>query len=126
MNIIQNKFNDLGSYSLPQLPRTSKGDDVASGSVSTVVESKPEKVVFEQSNNEAKRLENLKVAAQSMANYFAVSDVSISIFKDATGQFITRFTSLKDGSVSYYPEPVVVKSYSDRQGGTLPIFSAEV
>lgn len=40
---------------------------------------------------------------------FAVSDQSFTIFKDASGQFITRFTSLRDGSVTYVPEPQVVK-----------------
>ena len=44
---------------------------------------------------------------------FAVRDTSISLFKDAKGQVITRVTSLRDGSVSYYPEPEVVKRLAD-------------
>lgn len=40
---------------------------------------------------------------------YVVSDQSFTIFKDASGQFITRFTSLRDGSVTYVPEPQVVK-----------------
>jgi hypothetical protein len=34
---------------------------------------------------------------------YAVSDKSFTIFKDVTGQYITRYVSLRDGSVSYEP-----------------------
>lgn len=51
------------------------------------------------------RLQTVQDAAQSMAASFVVSDHNFTIFKDSTGQYITRFTSLKDGSVTYIPEP---------------------
>ena len=54
---------------------------------------------------EKQRLDTVLKAAKMFRDVYAVSDTSFSIFKDASGQFITRFTSLKDGSVTYIPEP---------------------
>jgi hypothetical protein len=59
-----------------------------------------------------KRLNNIKktVEREMTSNIFAVSDNRFTIFKDAkTGQFITRFTSLRDGAVTYVPEPNILK-----------------
>jgi hypothetical protein len=53
---------------------------------------------------EKERLETVIKAAKQLSNYYVVSDTSFSIYKDSSGQFITRFTSLKDGSVTYIPE----------------------
>lgn len=54
---------------------------------------------------EETRQENLEKAAQLMAqDIFVVSDMRFTIYKDLSGQFITRFTSLRDGSVTYIPE----------------------
>ncbi|NBX03090.1 MAG: hypothetical protein EBR02_03295 [Alphaproteobacteria bacterium] len=58
---------------------------------------------------EQKRLQAVQRAAQN-ANNFAVSDKTFTIFKDVTGQYITRFTSLRDGKVTYIPEPELLKS----------------
>lgn len=57
------------------------------------------------------RLAALREAiARSMRDAYPVGDRSFTIFKDATtGQFITRFTSLRDGSVTYVPEPEIFK-----------------
>ncbi len=48
-------------------------------------------------------------AAQHIANIYVVSDQTFTIFKDVTGQYITRFTSLRDGKVTYIPEPTLYK-----------------
>ena len=57
-------------------------------------------------DTENKRLEQLQKAAQTMfKDVYAVSDTTFTIFKDATGQYITRFHSLRDGKVTYIPEP---------------------
>ena len=51
------------------------------------------------------RYEEVKQASQAVqSNYFVVSDVSFTIFKDLDGDYVTRYTSLKDGSVKYYPQ----------------------
>lgn len=61
---------------------------------------------------EAKRLERLRQAA----NTFAISDQRFTIYKDTTGQFITRFTSLRDGKVTYIPEPDMVSWLNQSKG----------
>ena len=59
---------------------------------------------------EQKRLETVQKAAQAVANIYVLGDQSITIFKDATGQYITRYTSLRgDGKVTYIPEPSLPK-----------------
>jgi hypothetical protein len=59
-----------------------------------------------------KRLNNIKktVEREMSANVFVVRDNRFTIFKDAkSGQYITRFTSLRDGAVTYVPEPQILK-----------------
>ena len=58
---------------------------------------------------EEQRMAALKKAISNSRDLFAVRDTSFTIFKDAKGQFVTRFTSLRDGSVTYYPEPEIVR-----------------
>ena len=56
-------------------------------------------------NAEQARYAEVQRAAQSVqTNYYVVSDVRFTIFKDIAGDYVTRFTSLKDGSVKYYPQ----------------------
>ena len=64
---------------------------------------------------EQKRVEIVQKAAQQIANVFVLGDKSFSLFKDATGQYITRFTSLRDGKVTYIPEPTLFKLSSSSQ-----------
>ena len=55
-----------------------------------------------------KRYQAVQQAAQAAAaNVYVVSDKKFTIFKDASGQYITRFTSLRDGKVTYIPEPQI-------------------
>ena len=69
----------------------------------------------EMTNAEQRRYEAVEQGAQAIAaQAFAVSDTRFTIYKDATGQFITRFTSLSDGSVTYYPEPEVAAFMAER------------
>lgn len=61
-----------------------------------------------------KRLARLQQAAKSFfKDVYAVSDTTFSIFKDQTGQYITRFTNLRDGRVTYIPEPQMAQ-YMER------------
>lgn len=61
---------------------------------------------------EQRRYEMVRSMAQDIANVFIVSDKTFSIFKDASGQYVTRFTSLRDGKVTYIPEPELFKKSS--------------
>src|SRR5689334_15953309 len=39
----------------------------------------------------------------SLKDFYALGDTQFTIFKDASGQYITRYTSLRDGTVTYVP-----------------------
>jgi hypothetical protein len=55
-------------------------------------------------DRDAKRQAMVQQAAKMFKDFFPVSDMSFTIFKDSSGQFVTRFTSLRDGKVTYIPE----------------------
>ena len=61
-----------------------------------------------QKQSEQDRFQSVRKAATALRDVFVVSDKIFTIFKDSSGQFITRFTSLRDGKVTYYPEPDIL------------------
>ena len=65
---------------------------------------------------EDKRYEQVVFAAKNLfKDVYAVSDRNFTIFKDASGQYITRYTSLRDGRVTYIPEPKLMQLFEGRQ-----------
>jgi hypothetical protein len=65
---------------------------------------------------EQRRFERVKRAAESFfKDTYAVNDHTFTIFKDNTGQYITRFTSLRDGKVTYIPEPKLLQHSSSAE-----------
>lgn len=74
-----------------------------------------EKQVKDVTKSEQQRLDTVIRAATQFRNVYAVSDTTFTIFKDSTGQFVTRFTSLKDGSVTYIPEPDITRFIETNQ-----------
>lgn len=62
------------------------------------------------SQMDEQRLADIKriIEKNSFKDTFAVRDTSFTIFKDTQGQYITRFTSLRDGSVTYVQEKEIV------------------
>lgn len=65
---------------------------------------------------EEKRLEQVVFAAKNLfRDVYAVSDRNFTIFKDASGQYITRYTSLRDGRVTYIPEPKLMQLFESHQ-----------
>jgi len=54
---------------------------------------------------EQRRYEAVQQAAHDIANLYVLGDKRFTIYKDASGQYITRYTSLRDGRVTYIPEP---------------------
>lgn len=70
----------------------------------------PEDANAEVNAFEQRRLDRITEAAQQFFNdNYAVSDTTFTIFKDKSGQYITRYTSLRDGRVTYFPEPQLLK-----------------
>jgi hypothetical protein len=99
------------NLTLPQLGRSSGGtSNKALPSIMPAKSSAPDLPVigtpgesdFSDARIEEKRMEAVKVAAKDL---FVLGDMRFTIFKDSTGQYITRFTSLRDGRVTYIPEP---------------------
>lgn len=81
----------------------------------------PQVPEFDAKAAEQQRLAALQRMAQDIANVYIVSDQKFTIFKDATGQYITRFTSLRDGKVTYIPEPTLFKMSHSFGGEVLPV-----
>jgi hypothetical protein len=59
----------------------------------------------EEQDVEQQRFEAVQRVSEQVADFFVVSDKTFTIFKDVSGQYVTRFTSLRDGKVTYIPEP---------------------
>lgn len=60
---------------------------------------------FDPQLAEQQRFQTVQRLSQQVSDIFVVSDRTFTIFKDVSGQYITRFTSLRDGKVTYIPEP---------------------
>lgn len=69
------------------------------------------------------RAERVRAAAEAIKNLYAVSDTRFTIFKDTAGDYVTRFTSLRDGSVQYYPEKTMFELAQARKAAA---FDAQV
>ncbi len=60
---------------------------------------------FDPQIAEQQRFQTVQRLSQQIADVYVVSDRTFTIFKDVSGQYVTRFTSLRDGKVTYIPEP---------------------
>lgn len=114
------EINLTGGIRIPQsLPGAGSGSQVPAVRKSESV-SIPQAAVdtVDIPSTEQRRFEQVKKAAQSFfKDVYAVNDHTFTIYKDGTGQYITRFTSLRDGRVTYIPEPEMLQVQSRRQGG---------
>ncbi len=70
--------------------------------------------------------EAVKQAAEALKSTFVVSDVRFTIFKDIAGDYVTRFTSLRDGSVKYYPQKSLFETVKIRNAQMDTIIDAKV
>lgn len=58
-----------------------------------------------------KRLAAIKDSLrQAFKNVYAVSDQTVTIYKDMSGQYITRYKNLRDGTMTYIPEPEILRN----------------
>ena len=101
---------------LPSAAQTAKTPDVPFVQIKGADDSQ----TFDAQAAEQQREQAVQRAAQSISEVFVVSDKTFTIFKDITGQYITRFTSLRDGKVTYIPEPNLLKMAGD-SGGSVSI-----
>ncbi|MDX2073104.1 MAG: hypothetical protein SFX19_01910 [Alphaproteobacteria bacterium] len=64
-------------------------------------------VEFDTQDAEAQRLANLRQAARNAP--LPLGTQAFTLFKDSTGQVITRFRDTNSGRVTYIPEPNLLK-----------------
>ena len=58
---------------------------------------------------EAVRIQEItRAASQYQPDPYVVSDRTFTIFKDASGQYVVRYRSLRDGTITYVPEPAIL------------------
>ncbi len=76
---------------------------------------------FDAQAAEQQRVQAVRRAAAAVSDIFVVSDRTFTIFKDVTGQYVTRFTSLRDGKVTYIPEPNLFKLGGENESTALRI-----
>jgi hypothetical protein len=70
---------------------------------------------FDAEGAEAQRLANLKQAARNAPQ--PLGNQAFTMFKDATGQVITRFRDINSGRVTYIPEPNLLRLAAAAGGG---------
>lgn len=126
---IQN--NNIGLQKTPQ-PRLAKKIDTSGMDQSiakTKANSEAVSAQIEKSNNKPTvptasqaREDVVRQAAESVRarTFYPISDTRFTIYKDDTGQYITRFTNLESGSVTTIPEPQLLEFYSSFNGGSVP------
>lgn len=76
----------------------------------------PDLEIAGDNDMEAQRYARVAQAADNFfKDVYAVSDARFTIFKDSSGQYITRYTSLRDGKVTYIPEPNMLQYMESRR-----------
>lgn len=82
---------------------------------SEVVE-EPVKVAAVESQIDLRGADEKRLAAikdslrQAFKNVYAVNDQTVTIYKDMSGQYITRYKNLRDGTMTYVPEPEILRN----------------
>ncbi len=84
----------------------------------------PEPVKIPETADKA-AYESVRKAAEAVKTMFAVSDVRFTIFKDLAGDYVTRFTSLRDGTVKYFPQKSLFEMVQLRTNRVEGLFDAE-
>lgn len=74
-------------------------------------------VGFDSQVAEARRLEALRNAAQSAPQ--PLGNQTFTMFKDVTGQYITRFRDINSGKVTYIPEPQLLRLSASKGADSL-------
>ncbi len=108
-----------GGASAPQLLPGARGADIQVGQkqIETSPESTPPAPgllpIDASASPEQRRYERVAQAASRLAggDPFPISDQRFTIYKDSSGQYITRYTSLRDGRVTYIPEQRLLQAF---------------
>lgn len=86
------------------------------------VQAAPQSGQSQQKNNDnlsdEKRQALVQRAVASFKDVYAVSDSTFSIYRSG-GQYITRITNLRDGRITYIPEPKMMEFLEMRDNQSL-------
>lgn len=110
----------IGNNTGAQLPQTLPGQTTGRATeIPAIKQSRSQAADLplprQESSVDDRRYEKVARAAQSFfQDVYAVSDTTFTIYKDSSGQYITRITSLRDGHVTYLPEPQLLQ-YQERR-----------
>lgn len=102
---------DINLQTGPSLPLVlpGSGPDIPTPKADNAPIPQPVKAAAQTPSDEVieqKRFSAVQRAAQNLfKDVYAVSDTTFSIYKDSSGQYITRYFNLRDGKVTYIPEP---------------------
>lgn len=112
-----------GGYVAPQVLPGARSTDIQV--VQKQIESSPEFTLPAPGNSsddaaltpDQRRYAQVAQASQRLAggDPYPVSDKSFTIYKDTSGQYITRYTSLRDGRVTYIPEQRLLQAFERSQ-----------
>ncbi len=107
---------EIGVVNQPMQPNSAmahKPTDLPTAKKSDVENVQVKIPAVEETNiktTDADRKEFIHQTAKNIfKDVYAVSDKSFAIFKDVSGQYVTRVKSLRDGAVTYIPEPKLLK-----------------
>lgn len=66
--------------------------------------------------SEEQRYEQVVLASKHMfKDVYPLGDKTLTFYKDANGQYVTRYTSLRDGRVTYVPELRLLQAFDASQ-----------
>ena len=102
----------IRNVSLPSFPAAQPVAAPAPRPVAQAPVPAPLPVDVQVASAEQKRFEAVKAASQSAPNVYPLGDRTFTIFKDSSGQYVTRYYSMTTGKVSYVPEPETLKQSS--------------
>lgn len=107
-------MNAIGNIpQLPAVPAVPKvSTSVPAGALPTATVEEPVVLQAQAADSrsiEQRRFERVQRAAEQIANVYVVSNRTFTLFKDVTGQYVTRFRDLQTGKVTYIPEPELLK-----------------
>ena len=105
MDAVLNPVSGAAAQAYTQLTKAT-----VAGSVPVSLQAQSTTSVLNASvNNASQNVAIVQQAAAASTFNYPLGDKEFTIFKDATGQLITRYVSLRDGSVTYAPAPILVK-----------------
>ncbi len=112
-------MNTVGPIQLPALPAVPRVAAVPAGNTPALpaprIDAAPQPEAVDARLFDQKRFEVVQKAAEQIANANVLGSTTFVVFRDISGQAITRFRDTHTGKVTYIPEPDMLR----KNGGSL-------